>query len=133
MQDIYKLKKIKLCCYPESDYKTVKDMHFRSFNQFLKEGCAVLECVNGHYYHKFDYCMNKNGMDKMVAMIAGMLFMIEHNDVESDQAWGTNCDIKDFETGEYDNLFTKEDLKLIKLDIEIIKEYLSKHPELLKD
>lgn len=133
MQDLYKLNKIKMFDYPNCDYVTVKNIHFRSFNQFLKEGCTVLQCVNGHYYHGFDHSMNENGMDKFVAMLAGMLFMIEHNDVESDQAWGTNCDIKDFETGEYDNLFTEEDLKLIKADIEIIKNYLTKHPQLLKD
>ena len=133
MQDIYKLKKIKMFDYPNCDYETAKDMHFKSFNQFFNSGCTVLQCVNGHYYHGIDHYMNENGMDKFVAMLAGMLFMIEHNDVETDQAWGTNCDIKDFESGEYDNLFTQEDLKLIKADVEIIKNYLSKHPELLRN
>ena len=77
--------------------------------------------------------MDENGMDKFVAMLVGMLFMIEHEDVESDQAFGTNWDINDFETGEYDDLFTDEDLDLIKADIKIIKEYLAAHPKLLKD
>ena len=77
--------------------------------------------------------MNENGMNKFVAMLLGMLFMIQHDDVESDQAYGTNLDIQDFETGEYDDLFTPEDLALIRKDIEIIKAYLSQHPELLTD
>ena len=133
MVDEYKLKRIPMFDYPNCDYETVKEMYFRSFNQYLAEGCTVLQCVNGHYYHGIDYLMNENGMNKFVAMLLGMLFMIQHDDVEQDQAYGTNLDIQDFETGEYDDLFTPEDLALIRKDIEIIKAYLSQHPELLAD
>ena len=77
--------------------------------------------------------MLKKFINTSVAMLAGMLFMIENNDVEADQAYGTNYDIKDFESGEYDDLFRPEDLKLIKEDIRIIKEYLSKNQHLLDD
>lgn len=128
-----KLQKIAMFDYPECGYADVKELYFNSFNQFLEADCTVLQAVNGHYYHGIDYLMDENGMDKFVAMLAGMLFMIEHDDVESDQAFGTNWDINDFESGEYDDLFTAEDLKLIKADIKTIKDYLSEHPELLKD
>ncbi len=128
-----KLQKVAMYDYPNCGYEDVKKMHFRSFNQFLEADCTVLQAVNGHYYHGFDTAMDENGMDKFVAMLVGMLFMIEHNDVEPDQAFGTNWDINDFETGNYDDLFTNEDLRLIKADIKIIKEYLTEHPELLKD
>ena len=77
--------------------------------------------------------MLKKFINTSVAMLAGMLFMIENNDVEADQAYGTNYDIKDFESGEYDDFFTSEDLKLIKEDIRNIKEYLSKNQHLLDD
>ena len=127
-----KLQRIAMFDYPDCGYADVKKMHFRSFNQFLEADCTVIQSVNGHYYHGIDTLMNANGMDKFVAMLAGMLFMIEHNDVESDQAFGTNWDIGDFETGEYDDLFTAADLILIKADIEKIKVYLSNHPDLLK-
>ena len=100
---------------------------------FLKSGCTVRQSVNGHFYYGFDYSMDQNGMDKFVAMIAGMLFMMEHNDVEPDQAYGTNYDINVFESGEYDDLFTPEDLVLLKKDIKKIKDYLSEHPELLEE
>ena len=85
-----------------------------------------------------DFCvpyalMDENGMDKFVAMLSGMLFMIEHNDVESDQAFGTMWDINDFESGQYDDLFTAKDLTIIKADIKKIKDYLSEHQELLED
>ena len=128
-----KFQKIKMFDYPNCDYTDVKKLHFRSFNQFVADGCTIRQAVNGHYYYKFDHSMNENGMDKFVAMLCGMLFMIEHNDVEPDQAYGTNYDIKDFESGEYDELFTPKDLKLIKEDIKIIKDYLSKHPKLLEE
>lgn len=127
------LQRIPMFDYPNCDYTETKKMHYFSFNQFLKSGCTVIEAVNSHYYHGFDTSMDENGMDKFVAMLAGMLFMIEHNDVEADQAFGTNWDINDFETGNYDDLFTDEDLILIKEDIRIIKEYLAEHPELLVD
>ena len=125
--DEFTLKKIPMFDYPDCDYTTTKNMHFSSFNQYLVEGCTVRQAVNGHYYHGFDSSMDENGMDKFVAMLAGMLFMIQHNDVEEDQAYGTNLDIQDFETGEYDELFTDEDLRLIREDIAIIKTYLSKN------
>ena len=126
MADEFTLKKIPMFDYPDCDYTTTKEMHFSSFNQYLAEGCTVRQAVNGHYYHGFDSSMDENGMDKFVAMLAGMLFMIQHNDVEKDQAYGTNLDIQDFETGEYDELFTEEDLRLIREDIATIKAYLSK-------
>lgn len=128
-----KLQRIPMCDYSTCEYEDVKEIYNRCFNEYIEEGCTVLQAVNGYYYHCIDDLMDENGMDKFVAMLAGMLFMIEHNDVETDQAYGTNWDINDFETGEYDDLFTSEDLNLIKADIEKIKNYLSEHPELLED
>ena len=131
MYEERKLKKIPMFAYDECDYIEAKDMHFRSFNQYLNEGCTILQCVNGEYYYGCENEMAENGMDKFVAMIAGMLFMMEHNEVDFDQAWVTNLDIGFFETGEYDDLFTEKDLSLIREDIAIIKNYLSDHPEVL--
>lgn len=128
-----KLQRIPMYDYPNCGYEDVKELYHRSFNTFLEADCTVQQAVNGHYYYGIDYLMDENGMDKFVAMLIGMLFMIEHDDVEADQAFGTNWDINDFESGEYDDLFTEEDLKLIKADIKTIKDYLSEHPELLKD
>jgi seryl-tRNA synthetase len=52
-------------------------------------------------------------------------------DFEHKAHWdiGTNLDILDFETGEYDDLFTNDDLTLIRQDIAIINGYLSDHIE----
>ena len=128
-----KLQHIPMFDYPDCGYIDTKEYHFDSMKQYLKGGCTILQCVNGHYYHGIDHVMDENGMEKFVAMICGMLFMMEHNDVEADQAYGTNYDIRDFETGEYDDLFTPEDLELLRADIKIIKDYLAEHPELLED
>lgn len=131
--DEFKLKRIPMFDYPNCDYETYKNIIYRFFNEMHSEGCTVIESVNGTYYHKIDTTMDENGMDKFTAMLFGMLFMIENNEVEADQAYGTYYDIVDFETGEYDDLFTAEDLILIKKDIEVIKNYIAKHPELIKD
>ncbi len=128
-----KLKKIKMFDYPECDYSETKKMHFRSYNQFLSDGCTIKQCVKGHYYHGIDIYIDENGMDKFVAMITGMLFMIEHNYVDEEQAINTSLDIKDFETGEYNELFTPEDLKLISADIKTIKEFFEKHPQIFNN
>ena len=37
------------------------------------------------------------------------------------------------ETGNYDDLFTEQDLQLLKADIQTIKDYLCKHSELLNE
>lgn len=118
--------------YGDRTYKEIKRGNFRRFNDFLKHGCSVLQCVNGTYYYHMEHRMNQNGMEKLIAMVHGMLFMMEHNDVEPDQAYGTMYDIRDFETGEYDDLFNEEDLRLLKADIKLVKDYVAKHPELLE-
>lgn len=127
------LQRIKMFDYPNCGYTDVKELYNQGFNQYLEEGCTVWQSVNAYFYYALESYMNANGMDKFVAMILGMLFMMEHNDVEPDQAYGTNWDINDFETGHYDDLFTADDLKLIRADIKIIKDYLAEHPELLED
>lgn len=126
------LQRIKLSDYPECDYTEAKKFYFSYFERFLKDGCSILQCVNGAYYYHFEDDMNENGMEKFCLMLAGMLFMIEHNGVEIDQAYGTKWDILDFETGNYDDLFTDEDLILIKADIKVINDYLAKRPELIE-
>lgn len=128
-----RLQRIPIEDYDECGYRDFKEMFFYDFNAILRlSKCTAIEAVNTSYYHS-DALMDENGMEKLVAMIAGMLYMIEHNDVENDQAYGTNYDINTFETGDYDDLFTPDDLKLIRGDIKIIKDYLAEHPELLEE
>ncbi len=129
------LQKIPLDMYDEVDYSENKGMYFDEFNKFLHGiiKCNAIQAVKSTYHHSFSSLMDENGMDKFVAMLSGMLYMIEHDMVDPDVAFGTNYDINDFESGEYDDLFTLEDLKLIKTDIKVIKDYLKEHPELIED
>lgn len=129
------LQKIPLDVYDECDYSSTKEMNFSEYDRFLNGivKCDAIQAVKSTYHHSFSSFMDENGMEKFVAMLSGMLYMIEHECVDPDVAYGTNYDIKDFETGEYDYLFTPVDLELIKSDIKTVKDYLSKHPELLKD
>ena len=115
------------------NYSELKDGVTSKFKQFLNEGCTIHQCVNGTFYYHYDDIMEDNGMEKLACMVLGLLFEIEHNDVDTDQAYGTAWDIRDFETGNYDDLFTKEDLSEIKADVAKAKEYLLQHKELLED
>lgn len=129
------LQKIPLDMYDEYDYTYTKEMNYTEYDKLLNGvvECNAIQAVKSTYYYSFSYFMDKNGMEKFVAMLSGMLYMIEHDMVDPDVAFGTNYDINDFESGEYDDLFTPEDLKLIKTDIKVIKDYLKEHPELLED
>ncbi len=133
MSKFDKLQKIKMFDYPNCEYSDKKELRFASFNRFLNEGCTIIQCICGTYHYGIDHYMMQNGMDKFVALLFGTLFMIEHNTSDEDQLYETYYDILDFETGEYDDLFTAKDLNLIKSDIKIIKDYISKFPELMKE
>lgn len=118
--------------YGDITYADVKRNVVRHFSEFYRNGGTATQSVYSTYYYMYEHHMNQNGMRKLIAMVLGMLFMIEHNDVEPDQAYSTMLDIRDFETGEYDDLFDEEDLRLLKADIQIVKDYVAKHPELLE-
>lgn len=118
--------------YDESNYSDIKLMYYYFFNCYVNDGCSITQSVLTEF-NEIDNIMDDNGMDKFIAMIAGMLFMIENDEVHTDVAYGVNWDIKDFETGNYDDLFTSEDLTLIKNDIKLIKDYIKRHTELLLD
>lgn len=113
-------------------YIETRDYVRQYMDRFLARGCSIRQCVNGTFYYHYEEEMNANGMEKLVCMIAGLLFQIKHGEVDPDQAYGTNWDIRDFETGNYDDLMSEEDLIEIKKDIKIIKDYLEEHQELIK-
>lgn len=129
-----KLQRIPIKYYNDfkSGYLRKKQRCLERINMFIKCKCTVKQAVNGTYYYYYDDVMDQNGMEKLVAMITGMLFQIEHDEVDVDLAYAVNYDINDFETGEYDDLFKPEDLVLIKADIQTIKDYLAAHPSILE-
>ena len=132
MDKQYKLKRFPLEEYDYCKYEDAKEANFDSIEFFYRYSSNAVKSVNAFFIDN-EYYMDENGMEKFIKMLSGMLFQISKNDVETDLAYGTYHDIKDFETGEYDDLFTPEDLELIRADIKIIKEYLAEHPKLLED
>lgn len=116
-------------------YSEIKEDAFDYFERYERrmspEDQARFSAVNTAYFYDFEPEMDANGVEKLILMIAGMLYEMEHDEVNADQAFGTNWDIEDFETGNYNDLLTPADLVLIREDIKKIKTYLSLHSELL--
>lgn len=116
----------------KTNYELTRDGVMMGFGEFLSYGMKPNSCVVNEFWHGEDAFMDENGMEKLTCMIAGALFEIEHGQVEPDLAHGVLWDIRDFETGNYDDLFTAKELEQIREDIRKIKESLEQHPELLK-
>ena len=87
--------------------------------------------VSMNYF--FEEELEDNGMNRLVLFIDAFLYAIEHGATHPDFIHEVEQYIQDFETGEYDDLFTEKDLSFIREDIAIIKNYLSNHPEVLID
>lgn len=113
----------------EFTYEDIKESFMYWFEEYLKIGTSIIGCVKTEY-NENDMVFSQNGMEKLVLVIAGMLFLIEHDEMDDRIAFSTKWDIMDFETGNYDDLFTLEDLAAIKKDVAILNEYYAKHPEL---
>lgn len=73
-----------------------------------------------------------NGMNKFVFVISCMLFMMDHDTMDDEIAFEVKWDIMDFETGNYDDMFTPEELVYLKADIRKINAYLAEHPHLIE-
>ena len=127
-----KLQKIPFDNYEGDSYENMIICHTDSFQNIYKRNVEIfksIRCDLGLYEEE----MLQNGMDKFALMLAAMLFEIEKGEITTQLAKLTLKDIEDFETGEYDNLFNAEDLVCVKRDINIIKEYLNEHPEVLEE
>ena len=92
----------------------------------------VMGAIALHFPEDFD----EEGMDKFIMLVSGMLWAIEHGGIADDDpedlAYNTWLALKDFSTGNYDDLFIPEDLVLVKQDVKTLYDYFDKHP-LLKD
>ena len=127
-----KLKRIPMRSYDGCLYKDVYDVNYSFCMELFDEGLPPIDCVKTHVYqasHLFDEC----GMDKLVMLIAGLTFEIDHDGEEDEVAYNTWLAIQDFNTGNYDDLFTPEDLKLIKADVKRLCDWFDEHPEFAGD
>lgn len=64
-------------------------------------------------------------MEKAILLIAAMLYSIDKDEVYDELQEAVESDIADLKTGDYDDLFTDEDLQYLREDIAKIEKYLS--------
>lgn len=112
-------------------YTEAKECMINMIDDYYDPEDTILYCedVNFVVSEFFIDEMNEYGMDKAVNTITIALCLIEHNDLDAVWLYDAYCDILDLETGKYDDLFTKKDLKLLKDDIIILKKFFENHPE----
>jgi len=115
-----------------TNYELIRDCVWMGFEEEERRGENPCGSVCSEFWNGQDGRMDENGMEKLTCMIAGALFQIERGQVDPDLAHGVLWDIRDFETGNYDDLFTAKELEQIREDIRKVKESLEQHPELLK-
>ena len=125
-------------------YKEIMEYSEYSFDDYeeillsLKKPFTTLNVLYAAYHEDWEDDMNEHGMTKFALVLSGLLYMIEKNEVHRKHVFEVLWDILDFETGEYDDLFTPEDLKLIKADVKevmdfINKKYLKENPDLMEN
>ena len=81
---------------------------------------------------EYEILFEDNYLDKFIFLIACMLFMMDHDTMDEEIAFEVKWDIMDFETGNYDDMFTPEELVYLKADIRKINAYLDEHPHLIE-
>lgn len=91
-------------------------------------------CVRNWIDYDCVYDFDECGMERLVMLVAGMLFCMENGGVPDDDpadlAYNTWLAIQDFSTGEFDDLFRPDDLAALKADIAKINGYFDQHPKL---
>ena len=131
------LKHIGACYDDGENYETGKVFYTDEYDRVLRENAqeeAPDKTVRGtlmtFYAEEFD----EETMEKLIMLISGMLWAIEHGGIADDDpeslAYNVWLAIKDFSTGDYDDLFTPEDLVLVKQDIRTLLDYFDAHPSL---
>lgn len=116
----------------KDSYAELKETLFVLFDQFVDD-CGCSDAINHTIFNFLDDEMNENGMTKAINNIVSVLYLMKYSVLDNVICYDAYCDIKDLETGDYDALFKPDDLELIKKDIATIKDYIAKHPELIKD
>ena len=88
--------------------------------------------VRGAILLYFPEDVDDEGMDKFIVLAAGMQWAIDNGGISDDDpadiAYNTWDVLKDFLTGNYDDLFTPEDLMLIQKDVATLYDCFDKHP-----
>lgn len=109
-------------------YKTLKP-YFNNKTDGLNrtyEG-TLTDAVNISMDFFFEGYVEENGMKRVVLVILAFLYEMEHDEIDPDLAYAVEWHIEDFEDGNYESLFTEEDLKYLKEDITKIKVFLKEY------
>lgn len=134
------LKHIEPSCYDEEKYKQQKEMYFSDYDRICRQNGEPEppdKTVRGTLMTFYPEDFDEETMDKFIMLVSGMLWAIKHGGVADDDpeslAYNVWDALKDFSTGNYDDLFTPEDLVLIKKDVATLYDYFDKHPALKGD
>ena len=94
-------------------------------------------CVRNRIDYDLDRVFDEFGMERLVMLIAGILFCLENGGIPEDDpadlAYTAWYDLQDFCTGNYDDLFKPGDIADIKQDVKTILDYYDAHPALKGD
>ena len=113
----------------DASYLDCKEDFFKYCKRTASESdyeSAVIHVSTTLYYH-FDMEIEENGMNRVITILFAFLYEMEHSEIDPDLAYAVEWHIQDFEDGDYESLFTKEDLKLLKEDINTIKVFLKEY------
>ena len=103
--------------------KEVSMEEMEEYKELLHHASAITCILTCIFNSGDDIIMDENGLEKMLMMIFGAIFMIQNDDVDSKWLYETLYDIHCFETGDYESLVIQEDLALMREDMELIKSY----------
>ena len=131
----YRLRRIPFHGDGNPMYQFNKEFETNEMENIMKwnPNAPAITAILTNIHDYFESEMNENGLEKLAMMMIGTLFMIQHNDVHHDWIYGTLYDIREFESGNYDDLVLPEDMSAMKKDIAMIKAYAQAHPELWDD
>ena len=113
-------------------YSEQKEALFQLFDDYVKN-CGCVKAINHVIFNMVNDEMDENGMEKAVNNVVSVLYLMKYNVLDNAICYDAHCDILDIETGEYDYLFTPDDLKLFKDDILKVKKYFEKYPQLIEE
>lgn len=118
-----KLKRIPID--PLVGYSGYRGYLWKRFDFYVREGnAAPIRSVEIEFDDAQRYRIQDCGMEKFIVLLSALLYEINHNDIDPDLVHEVAWDMADFETGEYDYLFTEKDLADLKRDVAFVKDYI---------
>lgn len=115
---------------PECGYLGYRDSLWERCDFYMIEGHATaIRSIEIDFDDRWRFDIEKSGMEKFVILLAALYYEINHEEIDPDLVHEVAWDIADFDTGEYDNLFTEKDLADLRKDVAFVKEYIWTHYE----